>query len=87
MFAVHAGVGRQDVEHHGAALGAADQRHHVIHPPAHDVGQRAVLALGDADDAVANPELGRACCRSARDQFADDDEVVTLLQHCADADQ
>ena len=41
--------------HSGAGL-AADQLHHVVEPPADDVGERPVVALADAGDAVVGLE-------------------------------
>ena len=46
--------------HHGAVL-AADQLHHVLEPPADDLGERATGALADAEDPVVDLQrAGRA---------------------------
>ena len=64
-------VGRNHVEAHHGAFFAANLGDDVIEPHADDILDFAFRPLADADDAVADAELGAALGRAALDQFDD----------------
>ncbi len=78
-------AGRQHLQAHRRAGLAADQLHHVIQPPADDVGERSLMSLADADDAVVGAERAGYCRRSAFEHVHDGDVVVHHLERSADA--
>ena len=84
-LAVEAGLGRDHVQAHLGALGAADLGDDVVDAPADHVFHRAAVALADRDHAVAGLDLAGLAGRAAGHDLADRDHVVLLLQHRADA--
>ena len=69
---------------HGAALGAADEVHHILEPPAHDVRHLALVGLADADDPVVDPELAASVGRTSGDDAAHDGVLPHRLESGSD---
>src|SRR5438874_1855494 len=78
-------AGRQYLQAHRCAGLAADQLHHVIQPPADDVGERTLVSLAHTDDAVVGAERAGCRRRAAFEHVHDGDVVVHHLERGADA--
>ncbi|MNX23602.1 hypothetical protein D3C86_536040 [compost metagenome] len=87
MLAVHAFLGRDELQPHLGIGLAADLGHHVVDAPADHVLDRPGLALADADDAIARLERAVDRHRTAGDDLTDHHHVVLALQLRADAFQ
>ena len=70
--------------HHGA-LGAADEGHHFVQAPAHDIHDHPALALPHADDAVRRLQAAVLVGRAGRHQAPHGGVLVLHFQHGADA--
>ena len=79
------GARGEDPEVHGAALRAADEVHHVLEPPAHDVRHLALVGLAHADDPVVHPELAASVGRTSGDDAAHDGVLPHRLQGGSDS--
>ncbi len=87
VLAVHARIGRQDLQPHGGVLLATDVLDHIVQAPADHVDHRAAGAFADRQDAIAHLHLAGLGGRAGGHDFTDRRVLVARLQHRADAFQ
>ena len=76
---------RHHLQAHWRALGAADQLHHFVRAPAHDVHERLAHALAHGDDALVGLEAAAEIRRAALHQPMHHGVFVRRAEHRADA--